>query len=211
MQRSLNNWTRFVELLALVTAPFVLLVAVVLFLDAGSGQTARAAARPGRAGTTHRIPTYDLTVVTDDQTGRAGYIAFVPTDLTVPSNSTVRVRITNFDGATAQKPASYARVWGTVGGTIAVQHMMPGMPNMLYRSHTLRSLSAAAGVSHTFTSPGLHLNVPIAPSGVTTFLLRTGKPGHYFWRCMNPCGDGATGWGGPMRMKGYMSGTITVA
>ena len=116
MQRSLNNWTRFVELLALVTAPFVLLVAVVLFLDAGSGQTARAAARPGRAGTSHRIPTYDLTVVTDDQTGRAGYIAFVPTDLTVPSNSTVRVRITNFDGATAQKPASYARVWGTVGG-----------------------------------------------------------------------------------------------
>ena len=163
MQRSLNNWSRLVELLALVTAPFVLLVAVVLFLDAGSGQTARAAARPGRAGTTHKIPTYDLTVVTDDQTGRAGYIAFVPTDLTVPST---RPSACGSPTLTAPRRRSRPPMPGsgwTVGGTIAGEHMMPGMPNMLYRSHTLRSLSAAAGVSHTFTSPGLHLNVPISP------------------------------------------------
>ena len=135
----------------------------------------------------------------------------MPTNLTLPAHSVVRVRILNFDDATAQKPASYAKVWGTVGGTISVQRMMPGMPNMLYGAHTVRSLSAATEVSHTFTSPGMHLNVPIAPTGVTTFLLRTGKPGHYTWQCMNPCGDGAAGWGGPMRMRGYMSGTITVA
>jgi hypothetical protein len=209
MNRSLNNWTRFVELLALVTAPFVLLVAVVLYLDGGAGQTASAASRPGSVA--KHIPTYDLTVVTDDQTGKPGYIAFVPTNITLPANTVVRVRITNFDDATAQKPASYAKVWGTVGGTISVQRMMPGMPNMLYRAHTVRSLAAKTEVSHTFTSTGLHLNVPIAPTGVTTFLLRTGKPGHYTWRCMNPCGGGAAGWGGPMRMKGYMSGTITVS
>jgi hypothetical protein len=208
MTGSLRTWTRFVEFLALITAPFVLLVAVVVFLIAGYGNSASGSARPTAART---IPTFNVALVTDDQTGRPGYIAFVPTDLTLPAHSTVRIRITNFDDATAQKPAKYSRVWGTVGGTVVVQKMMPGMPNMLDRSRTLRSMSATTQVSHTFTSQALHLNVPIAASGVTTFLLRTGTPGHYSWRCMNPCGSGSAGWGGPMQMKGYMSGVITVA
>lgn len=211
MRDSVNTWTRLVELLALLTAPFVILVAVVLYLDGSIGASASVAARRPAASAQHTIPTYNLTVVTDAQTGKAGYIAFVPTNLTLPAHTTVRVRITNFDGATAQKPAAYARVWGTVGGTVVVQRMMPGMPNMLERAHTVHAMPAATEVSHTFTSASLHLNVPVAPTGVTTFLLRTGKPGHYTWRCMNPCGDGAAGWGGPMRMKGYMSGVINVA
>ena len=183
MTGSLRTWTRFVEFLALITAPFVLLVAVVVFLIAGYGNSATGSARPTAART---IPTFNVALVTDDRTGRPGYIAFVPTDLTLPANSTVRIRITNFDDATAQKPAKYSRVWGTVGGTVVVQKMMPGMPNMLDRSRTLRSMSATTQVSRTFTSQALHLNVPIAASGVTTFLLRTGTPGHYSWRCMNP-------------------------
>lgn len=208
MRGSLNTWTRFVEFLALVTAPFVILVAVVAYLDGTIGASASVKTAPAAQRT---IPTFDLSVVTDAQTGKAGFIAFVPTNLSLPAHSTVRIRITNFDGATAQKPAKYAKVWGTVGGTVAVQRMMPGMPNMLYRRHVVRSMSATTQVSHTFTSAGMHFNVPIAPSGVTTFLLRTGKAGHYTWRCMNPCGSGSAGWGGPMQMNGYMSGVITVA
>jgi hypothetical protein len=208
MKGSLNTWTRFVEFLALVTAPFVILVAVVAYLDSNTGADASVKAKPAAQRT---IPTFDVSVVTDDQTGRPGFIAFVPTSLSLPAHATVRIRITNFDDATAQKPAKYAKVWGTVGGTVVVQRMMPGMPNMLFRRHTVRSMSATTQVSHTFTSAGMHFNVPIAASGVTTFLLRTGKAGHYAWRCMNPCGSGSAGWGGPMLMKGYMSGVITVA
>ena len=213
MNTSLKSWTRLVEFLALITAPFVLLVGFVLYIDYGTS-TSSAATSPPRAvhAASGTIPTFDLTVVTDDQTGRDGYIAYVPSNLTLPAHSTVRIRITNFDDATPQKPARYARVWGTVGNTIQVQRMMGvSMPNMLTRSRTVHSLPAASEVSHTFTSTGLHFNVPVAPVGVTTFVLKTGKPGHYTWQCMNPCGSGKSGWGGAMSMKGYMSGTITVA
>jgi hypothetical protein len=209
---SLKSWTRLVEFLALLTAPFVLLVGLVLYVDYGTGSSS-AATTPQHAvkAAGHKIPTFDMTIVTDAQTGRDGYIAFVPSSLSLPAHATVRIRITNFDDATAQRPARYARVWGTVGGTIEVQRMMPGMPNMLYGVHTMRALHAATQVSHTFTAPGLHLNVPVAPSGVTTFVIRTGKAGHYTWQCYDPCGSGKAGWGGPMSMRGYMSGTISIA
>jgi heme/copper-type cytochrome/quinol oxidase subunit 2 len=212
MNTSIKSWTRLVEFIALVTAPFVLLVGFVLYADFATSNSS--AATPKHAAVKaapHKIPTFDMTIVTDDQTGRPGYIAYVPSSLSLPAHSTVRIRITNFDDATAQRPAKYARVWGTVGNTIKVQRMMPGMPNMLYRVHTLKALPAATQVSHTFTSPGMNFNVPVAPSGVTTFVLKTGKAGHYTWQCYDPCGSGKAGWGGPMAMRGYMSGTITVA
>jgi heme/copper-type cytochrome/quinol oxidase subunit 2 len=215
MNTSLKSWTRLVEFLALITAPFVLLVGLVLYVDYGTS-TSSAATTPAAAPVAHAaartIPTFSMTVVTDDQTGKDGDIAYIPSDLTLPAHSTVRIRITNFDDATAQKPARYARVWGTVGNTIQVRRMMAvSMPNMLSAARTVRALPAATEVSHTFTSTGLHLNVPVFPAGVTTFVIRTGAPGHYTWQCMDPCGSGKTGWGGAMVMKGYMSGTITVA
>ena len=197
------------EFLALLTAPVVLLVGFVLYVDYGTASSAAATA-PARAAS-HPIPTFPITVVTDDQTGKDGDIAFLPSNLSLPAHATVRIRITNFDDATAQKPAKYAHVWGTVGGTIQVQHMMPTMPNMPEHVRTVRGLNPNTQVSHTFTVPGMHLNVPVLASGVTTFVLPTGRPGHYTWQCYNPCGSGKSGWGGAMSMKGYMSGTITVA
>jgi heme/copper-type cytochrome/quinol oxidase subunit 2 len=212
MQTGIRNWTRWVEFLALVTAPFVILVALVVLLVNGSGGSSPAAATAAqRAGSATPAETVDLTVVTDAQTGHPGYIAFVPANVTLPAHSTVRIRIANFDGATPQKPAQYARVWGTVGGTVTVQPFRAADPNALGHARVVGSLPAGTGVSHTFTVPGMHLNVPVAPMGVTTFVVHTGKPGHYAWRCFNPCGSGATGWAGPMSQRGYMSGVITVA
>jgi hypothetical protein len=213
MNTSLKSWTRLVEFLALVTAPFVLLVGLVLYIDYGT-TTSSAATTPATAAhaTPHAIPTFDVTIVTDDQTGVDGDLAYIPSNLTLPAHSTVRIRITNFDDATAQKPAKYAHVWGTVGNTVQVQKMMAvSMPNMLSKARTVDALPAATQVSHTFTSDGMHLNVPVLPAGVTTFVIKTGAPGHYTFQCMNPCGTGKTGWGGAMSKKGEMSGTITVA
>jgi hypothetical protein len=209
---SLKSWTRLVEFLALVTAPFVLLVGLVLYVDYGTASSS-AATTPKRVApaASKVIPTVPITVVTDAQTGKPDDLAFVPSDITLPAHSTVRISITNFDGATAQKPARYARVWGTVGGTIQVRKMMASMPNMPEHVSTVRALNANTQVSHTFTVPGMHLNVPVMASGVTTFVVHTGNAGHYTWQCYNPCGTGKSGWGGAMSQKGFMSGTITVA
>jgi hypothetical protein len=57
----------------------------------------------------------------------------------------------------------------------------------------------------------MNINLPVYPSAVTTFVIRTGKPGHCSWRCWNPCGGGPQGWTEAMSQKGYMTGTITVA
>jgi hypothetical protein len=213
MKTSLTSWTRLVEFLALITAPFVLLVGLVLYVDYGTS-TSSAATTPAPAAhaTHHTIPTFDVTIVTDDQTGKDGDLAYIPSNLVLPAHSTVRIRITNFDDATAQKPVKFAHVWGTVGNTIQVQKMMAvSMPNMLSKARTVHALPAATDVSHTFTSTGMHFNVPVLPAGVTSFVIKTGKPGRYTFQCMNPCGSGKTGWGGAMSMRGEMSGTITVA
>jgi hypothetical protein len=213
MNTTLKSWTRLVEFLALITAPFVLLGALVLYIDYGTATSSAATTPPPAShATPHTIPTFDMTIVTDDQTGRDGDIAYIPSNLTLPAHSTVRIRITNFDDATAQKPAKFAHVWGTVGNTVQVQKMMAvSMPNMLSKPRTVDALPAATEVSHTFTSAGMHFNVPILPAGVTTFVIKTGRPGDYTFQCMNPCGSGKTGWGGAMSMRGEMSGTITVA
>jgi heme/copper-type cytochrome/quinol oxidase subunit 2 len=205
----IKNTTRLVELLALVTAPFVLIALVFILVFADHTQKATAVTAGSTAS--HRMQTVSMTVVTDAQTGRAGYIAMVPSNITLPAHSTVRIRITNFDGATPQKPAIYAKAWGTVGGTIQVQSFKTTSPNRLTTARTVRSLAAATQVSHTFTVMGMHLNVPVLASGVTTFIVHTGAPGHYRWQCFNPCGDGASGWMGPMADMGYMKGMVTVA
>jgi hypothetical protein len=70
------------------------------------------------------------------------------------------------------------------------------------------SLNPDTGVSHTFTIARLGVNVAIAPHAVTTFRFHTGNAGTYDWRCMDPCGSGAIGWGGAMAAKGYMEGSI---
>jgi hypothetical protein len=196
--------------LALLTAPFVLLFFAASWID-GSAQSATrpAAAQPTVAK--GPIQTENLTIVTDAQTGKPGYIAYTPTNFTLPAHSTVAIRITNFDGATPQKPAMYAKVWGTVGGTVKVQTFRPSAPNALSAAQIFTHVNPKTQVSHTFTVAGMHLNAPVYPNAVTTFIIHTGKPGKYFWRCWNPCGGGDTGWTQPMSDNGYMTGTITVS
>jgi hypothetical protein len=50
---------------------------------------------------------------------------------------------------------------------------------------------------------------PLKPV-ITEFSFVTQGPGHYIWQCIDPCGSGFDGFGGPMSTKGYMSGTIDV-
>lgn len=137
--------------------------------------------------------------------------AYVPSAFTLPANSDVVITITNFDGATPLPPASarYARATG-VTGTVMAEALDTVHPNASAAPHAAMSLDPATGVAHTFTIAGLGLNVPIAPLSRTTFTFHTGKAGVYEWRCMDPCGSGAAGWGAAMDTTGFMQGALTL-
>jgi len=156
----------------------------------------------------------NMTILSDTMTGRAGWPVFVPSDFTLPANSTVIVTVTNFDGATALPKGSqlYAKATGIVGGTFTVTPIKAGAPNGSASPTSTRSALDPAQVSHTFTILALGINVPLAPDARTTFMLHTGAPGTYAWRCLDPCGTGPYGWGGPMAAtSGYMQGTLTIS
>ncbi|MHB8958723.1 MAG: cupredoxin domain-containing protein [Candidatus Limnocylindrales bacterium] len=156
----------------------------------------------------------DLTIVTGDMIGKTEFPAYVPSDFTLPAHSTVVVTITNFDDATPLPKGSevYASAAGVVGGTFTVTPIDPKDPNgSAGPTQTLSSLNPAK-VSHTFTVPGLGINVPIAAHARVSFTITTGDAGTFSWRCMDPCGAGPSGWGSAMAAKsGYMEGTLTVA
>jgi hypothetical protein len=180
----------------------------------GTGGAADAAPLPPTTGTAPAATRLDLTIVTGDMIGKTEYPAYVPSDFTLPAYSTVIVTITNFDDATAlpKGSESYATASGLVGGTFTVTPINLKDPNgAAGPTKTLSSLDPAT-VSHTFTLPGLGINVPIAAHARETFTIRTGAPGTFAWRCMDPCGAGTAGWGTAMAAtRGYMEGTLTVA
>jgi len=186
-------------------------------VPAGGAQAAAAGApngAPVNDSGSGVVSQLDLTIVTGDMIGHTEFPAYIPSDFTLPANSTVVVTITNFDDATPlPKDAEvYATVSGTVGGTMTTAAIKAPYPNRpTGPEQTLSGLDPAA-VAHTFTIPALGINVPIPAMSRTTFTIHTGAPGTYTWRCMDPCGAGATGWGTAMSARsGFMEGTLTVA
>ncbi|HEX6544271.1 MAG TPA: hypothetical protein VF040_21120 [Ktedonobacterales bacterium] len=135
------------------------------------------------------------------------YAAYVPsTVLTAPAHSIVTVTIRNFDLDAVPVPddSPYTSVHGTIGG-------------IAYADGQPYARLTRTGIAHTFTVPGLDLNVPIpgnVPGGkryvIVTFSFRTGAAGLYSWRCFAPCGDEPDGEAGAMAEVGYMRGTLLV-
>jgi hypothetical protein len=142
----------------------------------------------------------------------------------VPANTKVNVTIYGYDGCTALRNPIFGQVTGTIGDVEYVN----GKPVSALNSWS------GCNVQHTFSIPGLGLNVPIAspttykenqnlcgtspcePSGgphqVVTFSFMTPKAaGGYAWQCRIPCGGGfLDGNGGPMQTEGYMTGVMEV-
>ncbi|MHB8394062.1 MAG: cupredoxin domain-containing protein [Candidatus Dormibacteria bacterium] len=169
---------------------------------------------PVSASTGTANATLNLTIVTGQMMGSGALgPAYLPSDFTVPANSTVKVTVTDFDNTTPLTGVltKYAKVTGTVGGTMLVQAINPQAPNTVIGGvHQMSSLAPTL-VAHTLTIPRLGINVPMAGQSRITFVIHTGRAGTYQWQCMDPCGDGDTGMGAPMGMVGYMAGTMTVA
>jgi len=96
-----------------------------------------------------------------------------------------------------------------VGNIIRVQALDPQDPNAEAPAQGVSALDPQ-NVAHTFTIASLGINVPVSPKARTIFEIRTGAPGVHSWRCNDPCGSGASGWGGAMAAPGYMMGKLTV-
>jgi hypothetical protein len=114
-------------------------------------------------------------------------------------------------------------VFGEVTGTIGGVAYVDGKPETELNSW------GACNVGHTFSIPGINLNVPMAtpnladglcgtspctsgPKRVMQFSFHTPKTaGTYFWQCRVPCGGGfVDGFGGPMQTIGFMTGNMEV-
>ncbi len=196
----------------------VLMAAVVLIGGYASGWGGHLkisqAAVPLAASSGTSQATLNLSIVTGKMMGSGALgPAYVPSNFTVPADSTVKVTVTDFDTATPLTGplVKYSKVTGTVGGTMQVQPINPQAPNSFVgKAHTMSYLAPTL-VAHTLTIPALGINVPMAGQSRITFTIKTGKPGTYEWQCMDPCGNGANGMGAPMGMVGYMAGTMTVA
>lgn len=141
----------------------------------------------------------------------------------VPASTRINVTIIGYDGCTLLRNP----VWGQVTGTIGGVEYVNGKP--------VKQLNSWAGcnVQHTFTMPGLGINIPIAspttlsennnlcgtspctsgPHMTVQFSFMTPAHGGIFrWQCIIPCGGGyLDGNGGPMSTEGYMSGQMEVA
>jgi hypothetical protein len=140
------------------------------------------------------------------------------TIIDVPAHTLLHVTIYNFDGKSGLRNPLWAKPRGVQGEQISLNG----------KSVTGISPDDA---SHTFAIPDMGISVPIQGVGdnapnqcatpapcpmstahtVTTFVIRTGKPGHYRWQCFVPCAAGfLNGFGGPMQTVGYMDGYLNV-
>jgi hypothetical protein len=142
------------------------------------------------------------------------------TQFEVPTYTKIDVTILNYDGGAALRNQAIGRVTGTLSGYMTVN------------GKKVKDITPSTGYgeSHTFTVPGLGLNVPLpsvnsndptfctqspcTPNHVhntITFSFMSGAPRQYHWQCFFPCAAGyLDGNGGPMQTLGYMDGYLKV-
>jgi len=129
------------------------------------------------------------------------------TQFVIPVSTWVTVTIHQYDTPTTLRNEFFGLVQGTQGDIAYLN----GKP--------FKALSPDIP-SHTFSVPGLGVNVPLAgvpataaPNAYQTikFTFYSGNVKKiYHWQCFDPCGWGAYGNGGPMQTYGYMDGRIQV-
>lgn len=142
------------------------------------------------------------------------------TSLKLPAHTAITVTVKQYDGGTAPWNPYWAKVHGTVGGTMTVngKDVTEIKPADLAHTFTIHQYPQA-GQDNLFVSVPM-IAVPSnakneangypAPQ-VITFTFITGGPGEYVWNCEDPCGDSYQDFGGVMQARGWMSGRIVVA
>jgi len=188
-------------------------------VTADTGATVHVVLQEDPQNTVSTHPDWVSYFIRDPQTGAWLHT----TNFTVPAGSRIDVTIYGYDGCTPLRNPYWGRVTGTIGDVEYVN----GKP--------VTQLNSWSGctVAHTFSIPGIGLNVPMAsptlaqtvkpglcstspctsgPHEVMTFSFNSPRvTGEYFWQCRIPCGGGfIDGFGGPMQTIGFMTGNMTV-
>jgi len=180
-----------------------------------SGGTINVVMQEDPQNTVSSHPDWVSYFIKDPKTGR-----WVHTTLfKVPAGTRVNMTILGYDGCTPIRHPYFDKVTGTIGGTAQ------------FNGKTVTQINAWSGcnVGHTFSIPGINLNVPMGtpsltatlcgpspctsgPHATMTFSFNTPKTaGTYFWQCRVPCGGGfIDGFGGPMQTLGFMTGNMQV-
>jgi len=136
--------------------------------------------------------------------------------ITLPANSLIELVITNFDNGGANLSApDYANVMGTTTGSeliynnTAINSTEGANGMVLSGSQSVTSLPTSE-ITHTFTVPGLNLNLPMASDSTIVAYFKTGAAGSFVWLCESACGSGADGTQGAMITTGWMTGALNV-
>ncbi len=137
-------------------------------------------------------------------------------NIKLPANSLIELVITNYDegGANISSP-SYANVMGTTTGSELIYNntainSTEGANGMVLRGSQSVNGLPISEITHTFTAPGLNLNLPMASDSTTVAYFKTGAAGSFVWLCESACGSGADATQGAMITTGWMTGAITV-
>ena len=142
------------------------------------------------------------------------------TTLQVPANSLITVTIKQYDSGGQIFNNFWAKVHGTVDGSMTLdgKQVTEIDPDKVGHTFTVHQYPDAG-------QPYFFLSVPLPENGgnavananpyvtdpkVVTFSFYTGAPGTYVWNCEFPCGDQYQEFGGPMQQRGWMSGTFEV-
>jgi len=172
----------------------------------------------------------DLATYPDSMAGEHGksggahpdWVSYGPsTNMHVPAHALVTMTISQYDAGEAITNPYFAKVHGTVDGTMTVNGKSQTQTDPDAVGHTFTIHAAPTNQDPLFVSvplPAVPDDAPIAPGSdypapiTVTFSFVTGGAGKYQWNCEFPCGDGFYAkFGGPMATRGYMSGTFTVS
>lgn len=169
------------------------------------------------------LATYPDSLAGEHGTGGAhpDWVSYGPsTNLYVPAHSFVTVTIRQYDGGETITNPYFAKVHGTIGGTMTVDGKRQRGTDPDAVGHTFTIHAAPTNQDPLFVSVPLPAVSDDAPEvegtnypapHVVRFSFVTGGKGEYVWNCEFPCGDGYYAkFGGPMATRGYMSGTLTV-
>jgi len=164
-------------------------------------------------------------VFPDDASARANHVNrtnshpwpfYTESHLVLPAHSVVTMTLRVYDGGEELNHNYFAKVVGTVDGTMTVdgQQVTELKPTEVQHTFTLHGLP-------TSTQEPLFVNVPLPKvqdadmekngSHLVVFSFVTGGAGEYVWNCEYPCGDGTYAkFGAVMGQNGYMSGKVSV-
>ena len=127
----------------------------------------------------------------------------------LPSSTLIHLTIINYDSGPGNVPSTYANVMGTTNGTEFI--MNDSAVNMSSGSEgQWVSTVPSADLAHTFTVPGMNLNILVPSQSITEATFHTGSSGMFQWQCEIDCGTGTSGWSGAMTTPGWMMGQIVV-